>query len=170
MVGHWPISPIGPFGDVMWRRPDGTRVLLAPSADVAGYIAGIYDFDEVDVGPLRVDCDGLVTTVSHPRLSLTLAGGRRWPVPIRRPRWVTRLVEAPIARALMGVEVHGTSPTGVREWYQTRGWRWVVAGSAAVDGDDLGRPERFDGPVGVGFSEPPPRPSIVAVRVSIERP
>lgn len=170
VVGHWPISPIGPMGDVMWRRLDGTRVLLAPSDEAADYISGIYDFDEVDVAPLRVDSDGRVTTVASARLSITLAGGRLRPVPVPRPRWFTKLVEAPIAQALMGVHAVGTSPTGVREWYQTRGWRWVRTGSATLDGVDLGPPQHFTGAVGVGFSEPPPRPSVVTVRVSIERP
>ncbi|MBP7596944.1 MAG: hypothetical protein KA755_14995, partial [Candidatus Microthrix sp.] len=65
---------------------------------------------------------------------------------------------------------YGTSPTGAREWYQTRGWRWVGAGNAHVDGVDLGEPRHFERPVGVGFSEPPRQPSIVSVRVTIELP
>jgi hypothetical protein len=28
VVGQWARSPIGPMNDVMWARPDGTRVLL----------------------------------------------------------------------------------------------------------------------------------------------
>ena len=36
VVGHWPTSPLGPLSDVMVQRPDGTRVLLAPSQEAAG--------------------------------------------------------------------------------------------------------------------------------------
>lgn len=69
----------------------------------------------------------------------------------------------------MGVETYGVSPTGVREWYQSRGWRWVVDGRARWNGTDLGPPGPIHQPMGVGFSEPPPRPSIVAVTTVIDR-
>jgi len=173
----------------MWATPDDERVLLAPSERVAAFVTAIYDFDDVRVGALDIASDGRRTTArwrgsdgtgsrvaphiaSGPRsgdeLEVALTGGRLRPVPFPRPRAVTRYIEAPIARALMAVETYGTSPTGAREWYQTRGWRWVVDGRASVDGRDLGRPMSIDRPVGVGFSEPPRRPSIVSVRVAIE--
>jgi hypothetical protein len=168
-VGCWKQTPLGPFGDVMWATPDDTRRLLAPSDEVAAYVQSIYDFDEVRVGPLHVASDGRRTTVDGLGVSLELCGGRRRPLPVPRPLWFTAGVEAPLARAMMGVRTVGTSPRGAREWYQTRGWRWVVSGSGRIDGRDLGDPVRFERPLRVGFSEPPPRPSIVAVKVTIER-
>jgi len=39
VAGRWHASPFGPFADVMWCRPDGTRVLLAPSETVAAFVA-----------------------------------------------------------------------------------------------------------------------------------
>lgn len=170
VVGHWPTSPIGPLADVMWTDPADRRTLLVGNQAGAEFIGSIYAFDDVVVGPIQVRSDGRRTTVVTPRLHLNLSGGRLWPVPIPRPLAVTRWVEAPIARALMGVETYGVSPTGAREWYQTRGWRWVNDGRAFVDGRDLGTPVRFEAPVGVGFSEPPSRPSIVKVRVTIDLP
>jgi len=59
-------------------------------------------------------------------------------------------------------------PTGAREWYQTPGWRWVTGNRASIDGEWLGRPGPLTRPIDVGISEPPRRPSIVAVRVTIE--
>lgn len=170
VVGDWPASPIGPMSDLMWTRDDGRRVLIAPTDAVAAFVTRIYEFDDVVVGPLEVTADGRRTAVEGHGVRVRLEGGRRRAVPVRRPLWFTRLVEAPIARALMGVETVGVSPLGSREWYQTRGWRWVVAANASVDGRDLGRLVPFDEPVGVGFSEPPRRPSIVAVRVTIDLP
>ena len=67
----------------------------------------------------------------------------------------------------MGVETYGDSRTGAREWYQARGWRWVNDGEASVDGVSLGSPRPLTRPMSVGFSEPPPRPSIVSVTVTI---
>ena len=39
VVGHWPESPLGSFSDVMVERADGHRMLLAPSEEVAGFVA-----------------------------------------------------------------------------------------------------------------------------------
>ena len=170
VVGHWPASPIGPMHDVMWATPDDRRILLAPTQPVAAFITSIYDFDEVRIGPLDVIADGRRTQVDGHGLELDLRGGRRWPLPLpsRRPLRFTRSVEAPIARRLMGVETYGVSPVGATEWYQATGVRWVVDGSGRVHGVDIGSPGRVDRPVRVGFSEPPARPSIVAVRVTID--
>lgn len=154
----------------MWTDPDDRRTLVVGDRPGAEFIGSIYEFDDVSIEPLRVTSDGRRTMVNAARFDLDLIGGTLRPVPLPRPLAVTRWVEAPLARALMGVETYGTSPTGAREWYQTRGWRWVRSGSAQVDGVDLGHPQRFERPVGVGFSEPPQRPSIVSVRVTIEFP
>ena len=154
----------------MWATPDGERILLVPTLDAARFVASIYDFDDVRVGRLDAMCDGRRTVVDGHGLHLRLHGGRPFPVPVPRPLAVTRYVEAPIARALMGVETYGLSPRGATEWYQTRGWRWVTSGSATLDGVDLGPPLPLVEPLGVGFSEPPPRPSIVSVRVTIDLP
>lgn len=170
VVGHWPVSPVGPMGDVMWGTPEGKRILLAPSDAVAEFVTSIYDFDEVRVGPLTTDSDGRVTTAKGFGLDLRLVGGRKVPVPFPRPLSITRWVEAPIARALMGVETFGTSNRGATEWYQTRGWRWVEDGHAILDGRDLGGPGVVEPPLEVGFSEPPSRPSVVDVHVTIDLP
>ena len=170
VIGHWFNTPIGPLNDVMWVKPDDKRVLLAPSREAATFITSIYEFDEVRIGPLSVKSDGRSTEVRGHGVEIDLSGGRYRPLPIARPLIITRFIEAPIARALMGVETFGTSPKGVREWYQARGWRWVIGGGASIDGYDLGLPERIERPVAVGFSEPPRRPSIVAVKVTIEFP
>ena len=172
VVGHWPESPIGPMHDVMWATPDDRRILLAPTRPAADFITSIYDFDEVRVGPLDVNADGRRTRVDGHGVELELVGGRRWPLPLppRRPLRFTRGVEAPIARRLLGVETFGVSPLGATEWYQATGLRWVVDGFGRIDGVDIGPPGRVERPVRVGFSEPPARPSIVAVRVTIDLP
>src|SRR3954447_6760222 len=53
VVGSWTSGPVGPMTDVMWARPDGERVLLAPSEPAASFIASVYRFDRVDVVPVR---------------------------------------------------------------------------------------------------------------------
>ncbi len=172
VIGCWPTSPIGPMADVMWATADDRRVLLAPTDAVADFVTAIYRFDDVQVGPLHVESDGRRTVAVADRigLELELVGGRKRPIPLPRPLAVTRWIEGPIARRLMGVQTFGLSPTGAREWYQSTGWRWVESGSASLGGQPLGAPGPVDRPVRVGFSEPPRRPSIVTVKVTIDLP
>ena len=70
----------------------------------------------------------------------------------------------------MGVEVHGTSPLGIEEWYQARAWRWIHDGCVRIAGEDHGRLGPARPPLHVGFSEPPARPGITDVAVRIRRP
>ena len=165
VVGHWTDSPVGPITDVMWGRPDGTRVLLAPNERAARFITAVYSFDDVEVGPV----EGLVATDGalhvRTRSMLLRLRPRRLAVPLPGdlPPWVWTRIGAPIARALLGVEVHGTSPTGVEEWYRARSWAPLRSARGTLDGRDLGAMRPLDPPLGVGFSEPPRRPSLVRV-------
>ena len=131
---------------------------------------------------------GRTAVVAGTISSAAFAGGHRfvvghWPTsplgPLADVMWTdpddrrTLVVASPSGAEFIGsiYEFDEVSIEPLRvEWYQTWGWRWVSSGSAQVDGVNLGGPQRFERPVGVGFSEPPPRPSIVAVRVTIELP
>lgn len=173
MIGTWRVSPVGPLDDLMWARPDGQRILVAATEEEAGYVAGVYGFDDVVVSPLRVGFDGrfLHLHAAGLGLELHLSGGRvavalPWP----RPAWFTRWIEGPVARRLLGVETYGVSPTGVREWYRAVSLRRVVTGWASIDGRDLGRLAAIDRRAGFGFSEPPRFPSMVGVHPLLERP
>ena len=164
-MGTWRTSPVGPLDDLMWARPDGRRVLAAATEEGAGYVAGVYGFDEVVVGALKVCLDGRFLDLHAPDLGLELhlTGGRAVSVPRARPAWFTRRVEGPVARRLLGVQTYGVSPSGVQEWYRAVSLRRVVAGWASLDGRDLGRLGPLDPPAGFGFSEPPRFPPLVGV-------
>jgi hypothetical protein len=170
VIGHWTDSPLGAFSDVMWARPDGERVLLAPDQPVADFITALYDFDRVEIVPVKAGAgDRWLELEAGPvEVQLKAAAGVRMPVP--RPPWVTRFVEAPVARALLGVQVYGTTRGGVREWYRFDEHRRIVTGWATAEGRDLGAIGPVAPPVRFGFSEPPQRPSIVAVRPLLEDP
>jgi hypothetical protein len=170
VVGHWAASPVGPVTDVMWGRPDGERVLLAPTPEAAAFIESVYRFDRIEVVPVAAASSSRTLDVVAGPLEVRLVAGPGWPLPLRRPAWFTRWVEAPVARRLLGVRTYGVSPTGVREWYRASRYRRVVRGRASVDGVDLGGLAPLDPPLGVGFSEPPRRPSMVSVRPLLEDP
>lgn len=163
VVGWWDDGPLGAMRDVMWVRPDGCRVLLAESAAVARFVSGVYGFDEVEVVGFRGYRDDRSLALDAGPLAIRLAAGGAVPLP-PRPAWVTRYVERPVARRLLGVETYGVSPTGVREWYRTVRYRPVTWGRLRVDGRDAGAVGRLEPRLGVGFSEPPAAPSMVTVR------
>lgn len=169
VLGLWDRGPLGPMTDVMWATRDGRRVLLAPDDDVAAFVTAVYRFDEVRVVSVRGFRDGRAIALDAGPLRIRMAAGAgvRFPP---RPAWVTRRVEAPLARALLGVETYGRSPTGVREWYRTRRYRPLRWASLRVDGADAGALRPLRPSLGVGFSEPPSRPAAVEVRPRLEDP
>jgi hypothetical protein len=158
--------------DVMWARPDGERVLLAPSEPAASFIASVYRFDRVDVVPVRGGWHHQALEVDAGPLSIRLVAGRGWPLPPAslRPPWFTRFVEGPIARLTLGVRTYGVTATGVREWYRADRWRPVRSGAATVDRVDLGAIGPVEPPCHFGFSEPGKRPSVTQVRPLLEFP
>lgn len=170
VIGDWKRGPIGPMTDIMWARPDGERVLLAPSCEVADFVSAIYAFDRVWVVPFTVSSRPGALRVAAGTVRIGVDGGPPIPIPGPRPSWVTRYVEQPIARVLLGVSTYGVSPTGVEEWYRALALRWVTDARAWLFGKDLGAMTEVDPPVGVGFTEPPRRPSMVTVWPLLRRP
>lgn len=161
VIGMWDASPIGPFADVMWAQPDGHRVLYA-TARPARFITAVYGFDEVVETEVRASSGGASLDVAFGPWKLALRAGRAVPFP-PRPAWVTRYVEAPIARRLMAVETYGVSPTGVEEWYRSSAVRRVRA-ATILGPQALGAIAPLVPRCGFGFSEPPRFPSLTEVR------
>ena len=68
---------LGTFTDVMLAEPDGTRVLLAPSQEVADLVATTYHFDRVEIGPVSATDVGHGWRVRGPGLEVSFEVGRR---------------------------------------------------------------------------------------------
>lgn len=177
VVGHWPSTPYGAFSDAMVETAAGHRVLLAPTEQVADFIAGTYVFDEVRVEPFTADLSATTWRVTSPSLTLTLAVGRRTPlgwalrgVPPRlaeSPAWCA--LTDPVARvALRGVRTRGVAREGRREWYGATDTRAVTALSGSFDGTALGDLAPVDPPAQFGFSSTPRRPSVTTVVTTVE--
>ncbi len=172
MVGRWDESPYGAFADAMVETAGGRRVLVAPSDEVAGFVASTYVFDEVRVEPVTVTG----WAVSSPSLSLILTVGGRTAlgrvlrlVPARlaeSPAWCT--VTDPVARvALRGVRTRGSAGGGRREYYGATDVRAVTAARGSFDGADLGGLAPVDPPPRFGFSSTPRRPSMTTVVTTV---
>lgn len=177
VAGRWHRSPIGPFADVMWCRPDGHRVLFAPNQTVATFIAHHYAFDEVRLESVRVErgTDGeIVAETGSIRMVLRpLAPGVASGLLALRPRrlrtattWIglEDRVLRPLVRGLFAaaaVRTTGETRAGAREWYAIHDFREADA-AASIDGVDLGAPAPC-APSGFGFSEFPAGPALVRV-------
>lgn len=174
VLGHWAVSPFGPFSDVMLEDADGNRLLLAPTGPTAEFIAGTYAFDRVRVVPVGVRRDAAHWRVTAGPLDLRFTTGRRGALGLllravpgavaARPAWTA--VTDPLARLLLGVRTRGTAGRGRREWYGVRDLRVLTAASTVLDGRDLG-PLAPVVPVRFGFGSTPRRPSLVRVTTTV---
>ena len=54
VIGLWEKSPFGSFADIMWARPDGTKILSAPNEKIGEYIDSLYDFDEIRIEEIKI--------------------------------------------------------------------------------------------------------------------
>jgi hypothetical protein len=177
VVGRWTSTPLGSFADAMVETAIGHRVLLAPSAEVADFIAATYTFDEVRVEPFEVTATGSGWRVRSTSLELDLGFGARTPlgwavrlVPRRlaeSPAWCT--LTDPVARLLLrGVRTRGTATAGRREYYGATDVHRVTLLRGSFDGLDLGALADVDPPCRFGFSSTPRRPSVTAVTTIVD--
>ncbi len=178
VVGWWHESPFGPFADAMIERPDGRRILLAPTEQVRDLVATTYVFDETRIEPFSVAAGGEDSrwVVDSPSLSLRLDVGGRMPVGhlLRLlPRGVAQspafaTLADPVARvAMRGVRTRGMARAGRREFYGATDLRAVTALAGALDGIELGALAPVDPPCRFGFSSTPRRPSVTDVVTTI---
>lgn len=176
VVGLWPISPFGSFADVMVERADGHRTLLAPSEQIAGFVAATYRFDEISVVPVSYCRTGREWSVEGGPLTLRVTTGGRGPlgsllraVPRRLAvaRWWGAVLD-PVARVVLpGVRTIGSAGGGRREWYAALDLHRIVSIQAEWNAVDLGGLRRVDPPVRFGFGSTPAEPSLVRVRTTI---
>ena len=177
VIGRWPVSPFGPISDVMVEDPHGSRLLIAPSEEVAAFIASTYRFDSVDVTPVEViRRPGKLHVAAGPlRTDLTI-GRRGWlgsllrAVPRRvatAPAWAA-LIDPVIRAVLPGVRTRGSAGSGRREWYGAWDLHPLVSATASWHGTDLGAMADVCPPVRFGFGSTPRRPSIVCLITTVQ--
>ncbi|MFI7320684.1 hypothetical protein [Streptomyces venezuelae] len=181
VVGHWPVSPMGPFADVMVEHADGHRVLLAPSLRVAEFVAATYRFDDIVIWPVTVESGRgrEEWTVTAGPLRLAFRPGRSTAlgrllrlVPGRlasSPGWAA-LCDVPARLLMPGVRTRGSAGGGRREWYAARDLRTIASARASWDGRDLGALTAVEPPVRFGFGSVPPKPSLTRVVTTVELP
>ena len=177
VLGRWARSPFGPFADVMVERADGHRLLLAPTAEVAEYVAATYRFDEVRVVPVVVRVDGPWWAVAAGPLELRFVVAGRpalgvllcaVPRPVAtRAAWV-RAADVVARRVLPGVRTVGTAGGGRRELYAALDMHRIAAAAVTWEGRDQGPLAPVTPPVRFGFGSAPATPSLVRMVTLVE--
>lgn len=178
VVGRWERSPLGSFADAMVAEASGRRVLLAPSQDVADFVAATYSFDEVRIEPVGVEGETRWRVRSR-SLILDLELGHRTTlgrllraVPTAvgtSPAWCA--VTDPVARVVMrGVRTRGSAGNGRREWYAATDHHVLRSATGSYDGVDLGALRPVSPEPGFGFSSTPARPSVTSLVTTVELP
>jgi hypothetical protein len=179
VVGRWERSPLGAFADVMLAESDGTRVLLAPSDEVAELVSGTYRFDRVEIGEVTAQIDAGTWHVRAPGLDLDFTVGSRsalgWLlrlVPRRlatAPGWA-RLTD-PVARLVLhGVRTRGTAGNDRREYYGATDLRRITGLAGTWQGRELGRLAAVSPEPAFGFGSTPERPSVTELVTTIDFP
>jgi len=177
VVGTWAQSPFGAFTDVMVETAGEERILLAPTAQVADFVASTYSFDRIELGPVSADLSAQHLAVTAPGLQVIVAIGRPAPldrllrlVPARlatEPWWL-RAIDPIASRIVRGVHTAGSAGNARREYYGVRRSHLIAAVSGSFGGRDIGGVAPLLPPVGFGFSSAPPTPQIVAVTTTID--
>jgi hypothetical protein len=179
VVGRWRESPYGAFADVMLAEPDGTRRLLAPTDEIAGFVSATYRFDDVEVVPVSVADDTTDVTVTAGDLALTYVVGRRTPVgralrlvPGRvatSPAW-SRVTD-PVARlALRGVRTRGSAGGGRVESYGATDHHRIDSLHGTWRGHDLGGLAPVLPEPGFGFGSTPAASSVTTLVTTVRGP
>jgi hypothetical protein len=176
VVGMWQESPFGAFSDVMVQRPSGHRLLLAPSPEVAEFIASTYSFDEVQVVDVRASLtEGTLAVDAGPLAIRAVTGARTYlgsalrAVPRRlavHPRWLSA-VSPMAALAAPGARTYGTAGSGRAEYYGVTDLHHVASAVVSWEGADAGALASISPAVTFGFSSVPPRPSVARVRTTV---
>ena len=175
VIGRWAESPYGPFADAMIETRVGHRVLVAPRADVAQFVATTYRFDEVRIEPVAVE-DEPIWSIRTSSLELDVTTGARTltgrvlrlvPAHLAEsPGW-SRVTD-PVARLVhRGVRTRGSAGGGRRESYGATDQRAIVAVSGSFDGADVGALAPVRPAPRFGFSSTPAKPSVTQLVTTV---
>jgi hypothetical protein len=176
VAGLWQRSPFGSFADVMVQLPSGHRILLAPTAEIGGFIAGLYDFDEARVVEVAAaqDASGLRVEAGPLRIQAVVGGRmplgavlRLIPRPLAvHPRWL-RAVSPLAARLSPGARPAGSAGGGRQEFYGVTDLHRIESADVCWDGAGAGALAAVRPAVTFGFSSVPPVPSLAKIRTTV---
>lgn len=176
VVGRWERSPWGPFTDVMLAEADGTRVLLAPTQEVAEFVSQTYQFDRVETGPVAARVSSASWQIEAPGLQLDLTLGPRTPLGRLLRLLPERLATAPafarltdpVARVVLrGVRTRGSAGNRREEFYGATDLQAVASIAGSWQGLALGGLQQVWPEPRFGFGSTPARPSVTTLVTTV---
>lgn len=154
----------------------GVRTLVAPSEDIAQYVATTYSFDEIRIQAVHATRMRDCLRVEAAHLDLRLGIGARtslgWllrcvPSPLATSRRFATAIDPIAKRVVRGVRTKGTAGGDRTETYGATDVHRITAVSGVLDDVDVGTLTDLWPPVRFGFSSAPPTPAIVSITTKI---
>ena len=167
VVGAWKESPFGEFTDIMWAKPDGTRVLIAPNQEIVDYVTAMYSFDEVLLEDIVTTGEDRNQKVKSNTMELDFSWNRGLPIPFKRSLLFISTVELFFAKLFFGTRTYGVTKNNRKEWYAIDRVSKIKNATAQISGKDAGKFTHMNEPCKFGFSEAPKKPSSCEVRTHI---
>ena len=169
VIGMWESSPFGSFADIMWAKPDGTKILIAPNSEIGDYIYSLYDFDEVRIEEIKIKRKLKEICFSTTDINCQFNWGKEISFLVkRRPLWFVATVEYFFGWLIFRTKTHGKTKNGRKEWYVVDKISRLKNAKAEIAGKNLGHYSKFSPKANFGFSDPPNMPASVLVRSHIE--
>jgi hypothetical protein len=169
VIGLWEKSPFGSFADIMWARPDGTKILIAPNEKIGEYIDSLYEFDEIRIEEIKIQRNRKEIIFNCTDIQCQFNWGNEISFLVkRRPLWFVSTIEYFFGWLIFRTKTHGKTKNGRKEWYVVDKISRLKKAKAKISGKDLGRYTKFSPKANFGFSDPPKMPASVIVRSHIE--
>ena len=169
VIGMWKNSPFGSFADIMWAKPDGKKVLIAPNKEIGEYIDSLYDFDEVRIEEIKIEKKHKEIIFSSKDIKCQFEWGKEISFLLKkRPLWFVSTIEYFFGWLIFRTKTHGKTKNGRKEWYVVDKISRLKNAKAELSGKNLGKYTRFYPKANFGFSDPPNMPASVIVRSHIE--
>ncbi|MET3809565.1 hypothetical protein [Arthrobacter sp. UYEF3] len=176
VIGVWQASPFGPFADVMVQLPSTQRILLAPTPEVADFVATTYTFDEVRVINVDVSLEPGTLVVDAGPLTVNARTGGRTALGLAlravprslavRPGWLRAV--SPLAGLLSpGARTSGTAGGGRHESYGVTDVHRISHADVSWAGQSAGVLTAVRPPVTFGFSSVPAQPGLARVLTTV---
>ena len=167
VVGAWNESIFGKFTDIMWAKKDGTRVLIAPTQEIADYVTAMYSFDKVIIEALSTSLSERSISVECDTMSLEFSWNRGFAIPFKRSLLFIQTVELFFAKLIFSTRTYGITKDNRQEWYAIDRVSHITNAKAIIDGENVGEFTPMKEPCKFGFSEAPRKPSSCEVRTHI---
>lgn len=169
VIGTWINTPFGSFSDIMWAKPDGTKVLIAPNQKIANYISSLYDFDIIKIEELDIESDENMMKIETKDLNCHFEWSRGVSFLIKkRPLWFVASIEYFFGWLIFGTKTYGKTKNGKKEWYAVDRLSRLTLADVEFNGKNLGKQTKFHPKANFGFSDPPKMPCSALVRSHIE--